>query len=335
MSSQASRGRQPNPVEQGQAQRAYVFTQEMAADPWTQAHIQVQNTFLTVSPPLCETVSGFTEVRRQISDPTSSRSSSLSSGQSQSYNDISSSTRLDGPEGSRQKRYSRERTKREDSPDSGESLRSSCSSSKSSKTKKSKEWWQGWQQERGSSSKSEHKKPQADQTCDYPLDESGEPTSKGSALHAEGTCKPCAFHLTSSGCAMARDCRFCHLPHKSTGKVRLRPCKGKRKRTKRMFDRLTTQIEQDPESFDPTALELPPSIEQNSVVKGRLIGRLKEFADQVRAGRSSASETEDGPEDFAAAAAAAASAEDDAPHHPDIFLEEVDTTKARSSRARP
>jgi len=302
MSSQASRGRQPNPVEQGQAQRAYVFTQEMAADPWTQAHIQVQNTFLTVSPPLCETVSGFTEVRRQISDPTSSRSSSLSSGQSQSYNDISSSTRLDGPEGSRQKRYSRERTKRE---------------------------------ERGSSSKSEHKKPQADQTCDYPLDESGEPTSKGSALHAEGTCKPCAFHLTSSGCAMARDCRFCHLPHKSTGKVRLRPCKGKRKRTKRMFDRLTTQIEQDPESFDPTALELPPSIEQNSVVKGRLIGRLKEFADQVRAGRSSASETEDGPEDFAAAAAAAASAEDDAPHHPDIFLEEVDTTKARSSRARP
>jgi len=110
-------------------------------------------------------------------------------------------------------------------------------------------------------------------------------------------------------------------------------------RAKRMIDRLETQIQKDPENFDPTSLDLPPSIEQNSVFKSRLIGRLKEYADQVRAGRSSASETEDGPEDGLDdgeedVAAAASGEADDAPRIP-RKEEASSSTGASSSRAGP
>jgi len=281
--SQASRGRQLNSG--GATRDQDPRSPEGKVDPWKHSHLQVQNTFLTVSPPLCETASGFIEVRRQISDPTSSRSSSLSSAPSNSFGDSKSGVGAASSDARRQAhrvgRNSRDR-KKEDGSDSD------CSKGSGSSTKSGSK-------ESRNRNKGKPRRNEGGGGGECPVDENGEPTSMGSALHAEGQCKPCAFHPTSSGCAMGSDCRFCHLPHKSSGKIRLRPCKGKRMRTKRMFDRLTTQITEDPDNFDPAALDLPPSIEQNSVVKSRLIGRLLEYADQARAGRSSASEGEGEP----------------------------------------
>lgn len=244
-------------------------------DPWIHPHLQVQNTFLTISPPLSETPGGFMAVRRQISDPLSSRSSAFSSLASSRSN-----SRSNRPEDT--SKDSKVLRSVEGSEDVGSLSSRSCSNTSRNSTLDAPRGKAAWLADFATSS------GQAPQ-----VGEDGQPESVGSALHAEGKCKPCAFHQTTSGCAMGLDCRFCHLEHKSSGKVRLRPCKGKRMRTKRMFDRLTTQIRKDPEGFDPEAIHLPPSIEHNSVVKGRLIGRLQEYADQARAGRSSASEGEE------------------------------------------
>jgi len=48
--------------------------------------------------------------------------------------------------------------------------------------------------------------------------------SKGSAGHAEGTCKPCSFYCFSiKGCSMNENCQFCHQEHKSARRTRRRP----------------------------------------------------------------------------------------------------------------
>lgn len=44
--------------------------------------------------------------------------------------------------------------------------------------------------------------------------------SKGSALHAEGACKPCGFLWTVRGCVKAQNCHCCHLHDKDWRKAR-------------------------------------------------------------------------------------------------------------------
>lgn len=38
-----------------------------------------------------------------------------------------------------------------------------------------------------------------------------QPRSKGSVLHFQGTCKPCAFFWKAVGCQYGTECEFCHL----------------------------------------------------------------------------------------------------------------------------
>merc|ERR1719415_83998 len=38
-----------------------------------------------------------------------------------------------------------------------------------------------------------------------------QPHSKGSVLHFQGTCKPCAFFWKVVGCKYGTECEFCHL----------------------------------------------------------------------------------------------------------------------------
>lgn len=63
--------------------------------------------------------------------------------------------------------------------------------------------------------------------------------SRGSALHAEGKCRPCHYVHTAVGCLNSRDCEFCHLPH--TAKGRPRPCKTRRQQCQR----LATMLEEE------------------------------------------------------------------------------------------
>lgn len=56
--------------------------------------------------------------------------------------------------------------------------------------------------------------------------------SIGSEAHESGSCKPCLFAFIEPGCPDGAQCRFCHLPHKST---RSRPCKAKRDRYRKLI----------------------------------------------------------------------------------------------------
>jgi len=54
------------------------------------------------------------------------------------------------------------------------------------------------------------------------------------------------------------------------GGPRIRPCKGKRERLRRLIDRLTTLVDEDPDSFDLQALSLPPSVEAQDVLQRKV-----------------------------------------------------------------
>lgn len=70
-----------------------------------------------------------------------------------------------------------------------------------------------------------------------PLDSQGIPTSIGSILHNEGTCKACVFaHNDRKACQNGVQCKFCHFNHPP--KRRLRFGKKKRMEMKRLEDAL-------------------------------------------------------------------------------------------------
>jgi len=107
----------------------------------------------------------------------------------------------------------------------------------------------------------------------------GQPTSVGSALHSQKKCSPCAFYHASVRCREGVMCAFCHLNHNV--KVRIRPCKGKRERYKKLKDHLFNRIENDPEGFNPNTLNLPPSIADDEILKAKLMSSLADHLEQV------------------------------------------------------
>lgn len=73
-----------------------------------------------------------------------------------------------------------------------------------------------------------------------------------------------------------------------TGHNRRRPCKGQRQRYRQQASRLETLVARAPETFDPDALELPPSIERNPHVKQKLIARLVRLKEDTLSMKASA-----------------------------------------------
>lgn len=71
-----------------------------------------------------------------------------------------------------------------------------------------------------------------------PLDASGRRTSLGSIAHAGrgSDCTPCRLFHSSAGCPDGVLCEFCHFPHNR--KSRVRPCKGKRERYRKLLKRM-------------------------------------------------------------------------------------------------
>jgi len=107
-------------------------------------------------------------------------------------------------------------------------------------------------------------------------DELGE-FSIGSQGHQEGTCKPCAFSRSSAGCKFGSACAFCHLPSHAKA-ARLRPCKGKRERTKRQMARLEDAVAMDPDLFTNGGLELPALIDCSPAARARMMSCLAKVA---------------------------------------------------------
>eukprot|EP00747_Dinoflagellata_sp_TGD_P063355 gnl/TRDRNA2_/TRDRNA2_153405_c0_seq5.p1 gnl/TRDRNA2_/TRDRNA2_153405_c0~~gnl/TRDRNA2_/TRDRNA2_153405_c0_seq5.p1 ORF type:complete len:335 (+),score=43.78 gnl/TRDRNA2_/TRDRNA2_153405_c0_seq5:93-1097(+) len=114
-----------------------------------------------------------------------------------------------------------------------------------------------------------------------PLDENGQMTSVGSAMHASGMCKPCLFIASKVGCTNGIVCSFCHFPHKRKNKPR--PCKGKRDRYRRLVSRMEDMIHDNPDLIEEADLiQFPPSIEQNPKLKSKLVSKMETYAGEVR-----------------------------------------------------
>jgi len=63
--------------------------------------------------------------------------------------------------------------------------------------------------------------------------------SVGSVGHDTGSCKPCMFLFSKTGCIVGPDCQFCHFSHSRSTVPR--PSKSKRDRIKRLLSSLTQE----------------------------------------------------------------------------------------------
>lgn len=133
-----------------------------------------------------------------------------------------------------------------------------------------------------------------------PVDEQGQPTTVGSLLHESGRCKPCLYRDASEVCADGLLCRFCHLSHKARQRRRtkLRPCKGKRDRYRKLVSRIADTIKADPFAWSAEAMEVPPSIAANTALKKKLTSRMLLLADGLRSGGVGSARPEEREDDL-------------------------------------
>jgi len=88
--------------------------------------------------------------------------------------------------------------------------------------------------------------------ANLPLNVDGSLTSLGSMQHFAGNCKPCAFStvhgqpLQPVECVSGIFCRFCHFQHFIKPKFRIRPCKTRRDRVKKLTSRLADEYGNQP-----------------------------------------------------------------------------------------
>jgi len=106
--------------------------------------------------------------------------------------------------------------------------------------------------------------------------------SVGSAGHAAGSCRPCAFARSSSGCKFGAACNFCHLVSEHPESMRMRPCKGKRERLKRTMAAIEEQVAQNPGAFDKGGLNLPSFVDRNPQARARVLAHLAQVAAQAQ-----------------------------------------------------
>jgi len=104
----------------------------------------------------------------------------------------------------------------------------------------------------------------------------GRSSSVGSAAHAAGSCTACIAIYTKAGCLNGVMCHFCHMPHKRPRR-KLRPCKGKRERYRKLVERLRDEVARDPENVDIASLVLPPSVARDDTSRAKLIAQLREY----------------------------------------------------------
>lgn len=115
-----------------------------------------------------------------------------------------------------------------------------------------------------------------------------ESPSLGSAGHAAGTCRPCAFARSSAGCKFGDSCNFCHLVSEHPESVRMRPCKGKRERFKRTMAAIEEQVSKNPDLLSGGGLSLPAFVDRNPQARARVMAQLAQVAAEAYRGAGSA-----------------------------------------------
>jgi len=110
--------------------------------------------------------------------------------------------------------------------------------------------------------------------------------SVGSAGHAAGTCRPCAFARSSAGCKFGVSCSFCHVVAEHSESVRMRPCKGKRERFKRTMAAIEEKVAENPDLLSSGSLTLPAFVDRDPQAKARIMAHLSQVAAEAYRGRS-------------------------------------------------
>mmetsp|Transcript_39955 Transcript_39955/g.105291 ORF Transcript_39955/g.105291 Transcript_39955/m.105291 type:complete len:241 (-) Transcript_39955:4-726(-) len=120
-------------------------------------------------------------------------------------------------------------------------------------------------------------------SLEVPLDEHDILPSAGSARHATGDCRPCAFMDKEIGCRGGLNCNYCHFEH--GGRARVRPCKGKRERYRKCLQRFQAEIDAyiacgrplDGIADHILSLEIPSMIENDERLKNHLFAMLTAY----------------------------------------------------------
>lgn len=113
-----------------------------------------------------------------------------------------------------------------------------------------------------------------------PKDDEGNPTSIGSVLHQFGKCTPC----TEECCKDGIHCLCCHFDHKRKGRrSKVRPCKSKRYRYRKLVNHLTEGLKADPDSFKLEEERMPPSIAANPILMKKLTNRMNNLLESIKA----------------------------------------------------
>jgi len=250
---------------------------------WTKPFLTTKNTFLEVLPPLSKSALGFKVMRRQISAPT------LPVGV---FGDADSSDETElspppTPEVSAQRGAAIDDGKRPGSTRPPCSPRSPTASETHSLSTAAAS--NGESPMSGDDSDREFHLLDHLGPLDHPCEEDrGEVWSEGSALHEQGRCRPCAFVNTPTGCKAEARCRFCHLQHTSV-KRRVRPCKGKRERLRRLVERFRCEVDAYVASGRPVigimdyllSLELPMMVEDNESLKKTVFAQLRAYVEET------------------------------------------------------
>lgn len=117
-----------------------------------------------------------------------------------------------------------------------------------------------------------------------PRNYSGKLTSLGSAGHVSGECMPCIFLTSGKGCPEGLLCGRCHFHHvrKWTDPQDVRLCKGKRNRYRKLMTKLMSQIDDDPDAFDASQVELPSFVTKSAMLRENFEAQLQYYATEVK-----------------------------------------------------
>jgi len=254
---------------------------------WTSQLLVVKNSFLEVEDPLAESCRGFQVMRRQTTDPV------CSPGVLPPQDSMSRSPKKDVRESLIAEVRSAKTTGNTLSPSKAATCDTFCSMEE-----QNEEGGQGMAEPLEPS----YSEPLLDQDQDLPeAPHSGhqELPSIGSAMHLEQACKPCAFLNTQVGCKYRSACRFCHFEHTSK-RQRVRPCRGKRERIKKLIGRLMHDMDASAVSFQRSgksldahiaaaafldSVTLPAMIQDNAGLKEMVFSKMKEYASQAFEGQ--------------------------------------------------